>query len=134
MFGKLEFRVNYGCRFQICSQIPHKSNIFADIQFPVLISSLDYNKLTPHGMSKNHKFSPKLMLTLNFRYLLISIPNLVNKWHNLYMDIWRWYKSFCPLSVCFVISSTSYLRVVFVARTDRFLGPQGARGSQIGPT
>ena len=36
MLGKLEYKVNHAYRFQIYSQISHKSNIFVDIRFPVI--------------------------------------------------------------------------------------------------
>ena len=52
------------------------------------------NKLTPHGMSKIQKFSPKFMLTqqtfdtcmFQFQFQ-VPIEYLVDKWHNQYMDI-----------------------------------------------
>ena len=52
------------------------------------------NKLRPHGMPKIEKFSPQFMLTQQtfdtcmFQFpFLVPIENLVDKWHNQYMDI-----------------------------------------------
>ena len=63
MFGmlrKLGSRVNHSFRFQICSQISHKINIFIDNRFPILITPYIINKFTPHGLSINQTFSSGL--------------------------------------------------------------------------
>ena len=52
------------------------------------------NKLTPHGMPKIQKISPKFMLTQQtfdtcmFRFpFQVPIEYLLDKWHNQYIDI-----------------------------------------------
>ena len=70
----------------------------------ILLAHYIINKLTPHGMSKNQKNSTKLMLTqwtfdpciFQFRSWFPT-DSLVDKWHNLYMDIWRCTNTFVRL-------------------------------------
>ena len=87
MLRKFGSRVIHGCRFQICNQILHIDNTFADIRCPICNQLI--NKLTPHRIPKIQKFSPKLMLTRYALYICIfefpcwiSTDYLVNKWHN----------------------------------------------------
>ena len=64
MLWILGTRVIHNCRSQICSQISHKSNTIVDKRFLIMkLAHYVINKLTPHGMPKIQKISPKFMLT-----------------------------------------------------------------------
>ena len=59
-------------RLQICNQIVQVDNIFVDIRYSIVwLNYFNINKLTPLGIPKNWKLSPKSMLTLRIWYICI---------------------------------------------------------------